>query len=91
MKTQTLKNPKESALIDVTAQNKTQPKTMERKPLVYATFNTIAWTAPKLARIAPLRRSLANAMEKRMRINSQAEVDAGIKPDQAGLDRLEVG
>ncbi|NOR15248.1 MAG: radical SAM protein, partial [Candidatus Aminicenantes bacterium] len=38
-----------------------------------------------------LRRSLANAMEKRMRINSQAEVDAGIKPDQAGLDRLEVG
>jgi MoaA/NifB/PqqE/SkfB family radical SAM enzyme len=82
---------KEPELIDVTDKGKTKLSTKARKPFVYTIFNTIAWTAPKLARIAPLRRSLANAMERSMRRDSEAEAGADKKPDKAALDRLEVG
>ena len=68
-----------------------KPSGTTGKPFVYAAYNTIAWSAPKLAKIAPLRRALTNALEKRMRINNQAEIDADIKPDKAGQDRLEIG
>jgi hypothetical protein len=91
MKTDMIAKHEKSALFDKGEKSKTKLSTKARKPLVYAAFNTIAWAAPKLARIAPLRRFLANALEKRMRINSQAEVDAEIKPEKAGLDRLEIG
>ena len=38
-----------------------------RKLLLSTGISTIAWTAPKLAKIGPPRKYLANSLEKRMR------------------------
>jgi MoaA/NifB/PqqE/SkfB family radical SAM enzyme len=51
----------------------------------------IAWAGPKLGRIGPVRRALANHLEKKMRQGTQAVIESGLKPPGAALDRAEMG
>jgi MoaA/NifB/PqqE/SkfB family radical SAM enzyme len=53
--------------------------------------SAIAWAGPKLGRIGPLRRALANHWEKKLRAGSKASIEAGLKPPGVIQDMTEMG
>ncbi len=61
-----------------------------KKSYLHTVLNTIAWLAPKLTRVGPLRRSLMRSLEKRLYGGCENLIEQGRLPCRVATDRRDV-
>ena len=77
----------------IQAEKKSKPKQQIspiKKSYLQTTMNSIAWLAPKLTRVAPLRRSLMRSLENRLYGGCENLVEQGRLPRRVATDRRDV-
>jgi len=61
-----------------------------RKNFARRVINFVAWAGPKVSRISPLRRSLTNSWEKKIREGIEADIEKAVHPPGVVRDRAEM-
>jgi len=67
------------------------PRKKSREAVSKIAIKAAAWTGPRLGRIGPLRRTLANYWDHRLHRQSEAEIRAGYRPEGVVKDRAAMG